>query len=90
VEASERERLLERAMRPAPPVRTPFGFESTAAEVVQGIDLRGKRAVVTGGASGIGSETARALASWQVAHLAPAGNLRRVTPDRAARNDLRG
>ncbi len=39
-----------------------FGFESTAAEVVDGIDLSGRRAVVTGGASGIGSETARALA----------------------------
>lgn len=43
--------------------RTPFGFRSTAAEVIQGIDLSGKRAVVTGGASGLGMETARALAS---------------------------
>jgi NAD(P)-dependent dehydrogenase (short-subunit alcohol dehydrogenase family) len=43
-------------------IRTPFGFESTAAEVVEGLDLAGKRAVVTGGASGIGVETARALA----------------------------
>jgi NAD(P)-dependent dehydrogenase (short-subunit alcohol dehydrogenase family) len=39
-----------------------FGFESTALEVVEGIDLTGKRAIVTGGASGIGIETARALA----------------------------
>jgi len=35
---------------------------STAAEVVDGIDLTGRRAIVTGGASGIGIETARALA----------------------------
>ncbi len=41
---------------------TGFGFESTAAEVVDGIDLSGKRAIVTGAASGIGIETARALA----------------------------
>jgi NAD(P)-dependent dehydrogenase (short-subunit alcohol dehydrogenase family) len=41
---------------------TPFGFSSTAAEVTAGIDLTGKRAVVTGAASGIGVETARALA----------------------------
>jgi NAD(P)-dependent dehydrogenase (short-subunit alcohol dehydrogenase family) len=41
---------------------TPFGFQSTAAEVVEGVDLSGRRAVVTGAASGIGVETARALA----------------------------
>jgi len=40
-----------------------FGAQSTAAEVIQGIDLRGKRAIVTGASSGIGVETARALAS---------------------------
>jgi NAD(P)-dependent dehydrogenase (short-subunit alcohol dehydrogenase family) len=45
------------------PIKTPFGFESTAVEVVAGIDLSGKRAIVTGGSSGIGVETARALAS---------------------------
>jgi NAD(P)-dependent dehydrogenase (short-subunit alcohol dehydrogenase family) len=43
-------------------ITTPFGFESTAAEVAAGIDLSGKRAIVTGGSSGIGVETARALA----------------------------
>jgi NAD(P)-dependent dehydrogenase (short-subunit alcohol dehydrogenase family) len=43
-------------------VTTPFGFETTAAEVLDGVDLSGKRAIVTGGASGIGVETARALA----------------------------
>jgi NAD(P)-dependent dehydrogenase (short-subunit alcohol dehydrogenase family) len=44
-------------------VTSPFGFESTAAEVIAGIDLHGRRALVTGAASGIGVETARALAS---------------------------
>jgi NAD(P)-dependent dehydrogenase (short-subunit alcohol dehydrogenase family) len=43
-------------------ITTPFGFGSTAAEVVAGVDLAGKRAVVTGAGSGIGVETARALA----------------------------
>lgn len=43
-------------------ITTPFGFRSTAAEVVAGIDLAGKRAIVTGASSGIGIETARALA----------------------------
>ncbi|MBT0771102.1 SDR family NAD(P)-dependent oxidoreductase [Kineosporia sp. J2-2] len=41
---------------------TPFGEESTAAQVLAGVDLGGRRAVVTGAASGIGVETARALA----------------------------
>jgi NAD(P)-dependent dehydrogenase (short-subunit alcohol dehydrogenase family) len=44
-------------------ITTPFGFDSIAAEVVAGIDLTGKRAIVTGSSSGIGIETARALAS---------------------------
>jgi NAD(P)-dependent dehydrogenase (short-subunit alcohol dehydrogenase family) len=43
-------------------IATPFGFDSTAAEVIEGIDLSGKRAIVTGASSGIGVETARALA----------------------------
>lgn len=43
-------------------ITTPFGATTTAMEVIEGIDLRGKRALVTGGSSGIGVETARALA----------------------------
>lgn len=43
-------------------ITTPFGFQSTAAEVAEGINLSGKRAIVTGASSGIGVETARALA----------------------------
>ena len=44
-------------------ITSQFGAQSTAAEVIRGIDLRGKRAIVTGASSGIGVETARALAS---------------------------
>ena len=43
-------------------ITTSFGAQSTAAEVIAGIDLSGQRAIVTGGSSGIGVETARALA----------------------------
>ena len=42
-------------------ISTPFSASSTAAEVVEGVDLTGVRAIVTGGSSGIGVETARAL-----------------------------
>lgn len=41
---------------------TPFGATSTAAEVLAGVDLDGHRAIVTGGSSGLGVETVRALA----------------------------
>src|SRR5207253_4755396 len=40
-----------------------FGARSTALEVIAGHDLYGREAIVTGGASGIGVETARALAT---------------------------
>ncbi|WP_250032516.1 SDR family NAD(P)-dependent oxidoreductase [Paractinoplanes maris] len=43
-------------------ITTAYGVKSTADGVSEGIDLTGKRAVVTGGASGIGLETARTLA----------------------------
>jgi NAD(P)-dependent dehydrogenase (short-subunit alcohol dehydrogenase family) len=45
-----------------PLITTGFGRESTAADVAAGIDLSGRRVIVTGAASGIGVETARALA----------------------------
>ena len=44
-------------------IPTRFGARSTALEVVAGISLRGKNAVVTGGAAGLGLETSRALAA---------------------------
>lgn len=43
-------------------ITTPFSSTSTAMDVVEGVDVSGRMAIVTGGASGIGTETARALA----------------------------
>ena len=49
-----------------------FGRDSTAAEVIAGIDLAGKTAIVTGGYSGLGLETVRALAWAGAAVVVPA------------------
>jgi NAD(P)-dependent dehydrogenase (short-subunit alcohol dehydrogenase family) len=40
-----------------------FGAKSTADEILSGVDLKGKRFLMTGASSGIGLETARALAA---------------------------
>jgi NAD(P)-dependent dehydrogenase (short-subunit alcohol dehydrogenase family) len=45
------------------PIGSGFDAASTAADVIKGIDLSGKIAIVTGGYSGIGVETVRALRS---------------------------
>jgi NAD(P)-dependent dehydrogenase (short-subunit alcohol dehydrogenase family) len=49
-----------------------FGARSTAADVLHGIDLSGKLAIVTGGYSGIGLETTRALAGAGAQVVVPA------------------
>ncbi|MFJ3762100.1 SDR family NAD(P)-dependent oxidoreductase [Streptomyces sp. NPDC090080] len=47
----------------SPRLTTPFSSHATAEEVIAGVDLTGRRAVVTGGASGLGAATVRALAA---------------------------
>jgi NAD(P)-dependent dehydrogenase (short-subunit alcohol dehydrogenase family) len=49
-----------------------FDAQSTAAEVVAGIDLSGKLAVITGGYSGVGIETTRALVGAGATVVVPA------------------
>ena len=61
-----------------------FGAQSTAAEVVDGIDLSGKLAVITGGYSGVGIETTRALVNAGASVVVPARR-----PDHA-RGELEG
>jgi NAD(P)-dependent dehydrogenase (short-subunit alcohol dehydrogenase family) len=49
-----------------------FGAKTTAAEIMQGVELGGRLAVVTGGYSGIGTETTRALAAAGAHVVVPA------------------
>lgn len=54
------------------PTGSGFHAKSTAMEVIDGIDLSGKNAIVTGGYSGIGIETTRALAAAGATVTVPA------------------
>jgi NAD(P)-dependent dehydrogenase (short-subunit alcohol dehydrogenase family) len=67
-------------------ITTNFRFSSTATEVIEGVDLSGKRAIVTGGASGIGLETAKALSA---AGAAVTLAVRRPAAARAVAEDIR-
>jgi len=58
-----------------------FGAASTAEEVIKGIDLSGKTAIVTGGYSGIGLETTRVLQAAGATVIVPVRNI-----DKATRN----
>ena len=55
-----------------------FGATSTTDEVLEGIDLTGKVAMVTGASGGLGEETARALASKGAAVTIAARDLTRA------------
>jgi NAD(P)-dependent dehydrogenase (short-subunit alcohol dehydrogenase family) len=57
---------------PQKPLHSGFGARTTAADVLSGIDLSGRLAIVTGGYSGIGIETVRALAGAGSQVIVPA------------------
>lgn len=68
-------------------INSGFTAKSTAAEVVKGLSLAGKNAVVTGGYSGIGVETVAALADAGADVMVPA---RDVAKAKAALADVKG
>ncbi|MER7505753.1 SDR family NAD(P)-dependent oxidoreductase [Nonomuraea pusilla] len=57
---------------PQHPIGSGFGARSTAEDVLRGIDLSGKLALVTGGYSGLGLETTKALANAGARVVVPA------------------
>ncbi|SDD32750.1 oxidoreductase [Kordiimonas lacus] len=54
------------------PIGSGFHAKSTASEVLEGIDLKGKNIIVTGGYSGIGLEMVRALVAAGASITVPA------------------
>ncbi|MGN6235900.1 oxidoreductase [Dyella sp.] len=63
---------------PQLPIGSPFGAASTAREVMAGVDLRGRCAVVTGGYSGLGQVTTVHLAQAGARVIVPARDIARA------------
>lgn len=55
-----------------------FGFESTTDEVLEGVDLSGKRVLLTGVSAGLGVETARAVVAHGGTVIGTARDLRKA------------
>jgi NADP-dependent 3-hydroxy acid dehydrogenase YdfG len=60
------------------PLKSGFGPQTTAEEIVSGLDLRGKVIVVTGGHSGIGLETTRVLSNAGASIIVGARDLQKA------------
>ncbi|MDJ1482239.1 SDR family NAD(P)-dependent oxidoreductase [Cytophagaceae bacterium YF14B1] len=60
------------------PVGSGFNAKSTTTEVIKGIDLSGKIAIVTGGNTGIGLETTRTLAAAGATVIVPARDIEKA------------
>jgi len=65
-------------LTPQQPLGSGFGAAATTDEVMTGIDLSGKTAIVTGGYSGLGRETARVLRAAGARVIVPARDLSRA------------
>lgn len=60
------------------PLGSGFNATSTAEEVIKGIDLKGKVAIVTGGSSGIGLETVKTLSTAGATVIVPARDIEKA------------
>lgn len=60
------------------PIGSGFNAKSTSEEVIKGIDLKGKIAIVTGGNTGIGLETAKTLANAGATVIVPARDIEKA------------
>lgn len=63
---------------PQAPIHSGFEGASTAADVIRGVDLSGKTAIVTGGYAGIGTATTQALAAAGAKVIVPARDIKKA------------
>lgn len=61
------------------PIGSGYNAKSTASQVVEGVNLTGKIAIVTGGYAGIGLETTKVLSATGVTIIVPARDLEKAT-----------
>ncbi|GEP66264.1 oxidoreductase [Clostridium beijerinckii] len=60
------------------PINSKYNFSTTAKDVIDGINLKGKIAIVTGGYSGIGIETEKVLAEAGATVIIPARDIEKA------------
>jgi NAD(P)-dependent dehydrogenase (short-subunit alcohol dehydrogenase family) len=70
------------------PTSSGFNAKSTVSDVIQGIDLTGKVAIVTGGYAGIGLETTKTLSVAGATIIVPARNMEKATKNLAGMTDV--
>jgi NAD(P)-dependent dehydrogenase (short-subunit alcohol dehydrogenase family) len=70
------------------PIQSGFGPASTVSDVITGIDLTGKTAIVTGGYAGIGLETVKTLAAAGARVIVPARNTHKATSNLMGINNI--
>ncbi|MGG5210319.1 SDR family NAD(P)-dependent oxidoreductase [Chryseobacterium sp. MIQD13] len=70
------------------PVSSGFNTQSTAQEVIKGIDLTGKTAIITGGYAGIGLETTKILVSAGAKVVVPARDIEKAKKNLAGTENV--
>lgn len=70
------------------PINSGFNAQSTAEEVISGINLSGKTAIVTGGYAGIGLETVKTLTEAGAYVIVPARDLEKAGKNLSGLNNI--
>ena len=72
--------MCARSVRSTASASKRFNKDTKAMEIIKGVDLKGYEVIVTGGSSGIGTETVKALATAGARVIVTARDLDRARP----------